>query len=88
MAQHVTFTVAAAARSTLRPASPWQRGDNENTTACFVQYFPKVSSVRLPHHRPAALDDIAHELTADPAKPWAGGNPHDSTSPTTYSPRA
>ena len=48
------------------PASPWQRGSNENANGLLRQYFPKGSDLRS--HSPERLAAVAAELNDRPRK--------------------
>ena len=48
------------------PASPWQRGSNENTNGLLRQYFPKGISLRK--FDPDHLTAVAVQLNGRPRK--------------------
>ena len=53
-------------RLLLRPASPWQRGSNENTNGLLRQYFPKAQTLSV--HSPEHLSKVAAELNPTPRR--------------------
>ena len=67
MAEHKRFTVKTGVDVYFcDPASPWQRGTNENTNGLLRQYFPKRTS--LAGVSQERLDEVAAELNARPRK--------------------
>lgn len=67
MARHGEFTTATDIPVYFcDPASPWQRGSNENTNGLLRQYFPKGTD--LAAHSAEDLEAVAAELNARPRK--------------------
>lgn len=67
MGRHQEFTLAADFPVFFcDPASPWQRGSNENTNGLLRQYFPKGTDLTV--HDADKLAASAAELNARPRK--------------------
>ena len=58
------------------PASPWQRGSNENTNGLLRQYFPKGSD--LSFWGPGYLEQVALEMNNRPRKRLAWRTPAEA----------
>jgi IS30 family transposase len=71
MARHKQFSMAAdMAVYFCDPASPWQRGTNENTNGLLRQYFPKSTDLTI--YGPEDLEHGLRSSTADHAKRSTG----------------
>lgn len=67
MGRHREFTIATDVPVCFcDPASPWQRGSNENTNGLLRQYFPKGTDLSL--HGPEHLATVADQLNRRPRK--------------------
>jgi transposase, IS30 family len=67
MSGHKAFSLAADMPVYFcDPASPWQRGSNENTNGLLRQYFPKGTD--LSRHTSENLSAVAAELNERPRK--------------------
>ena len=77
MAHHAQITLATDVKIYFcDPASPWQRGTNENTNGLLRQYFPKGTD--LSGYHPDYLTFVADELNNRPRKRLAWKTPNEA----------
>lgn len=77
MAKHKAFSIATDMDVYFcDPASPWQRGSNENTNGLLRQYFPKGTDLNA--YGPEDLEHVAQELNARPRKTLGWNTPAES----------
>ena len=58
------------------PASPWQRGSNENTNGLLRQYFPKGTDLKV--HQPQYLEFVSAQMNTRPRKTLGWLNPAEA----------
>jgi IS30 family transposase len=58
------------------PASPWQRGSNENTNGLLRQYFPKGTDLKA--HQPEYLEFVSAQMNTRPRKTLGWLNPSEA----------
>lgn len=76
LARHVDITTATGVPIYFcDPASPWQRGSNENTNGLLCQYFPKGTDLNA--HSAQRLLEVATELNERPRKTLKRSTPAD-----------
>jgi IS30 family transposase len=79
MSQHASFSMATDMKVYFcDPASPWQRGSNENTNGLLRQYFPKGTD--LSKYSVEHLQSVANELNDRPRKTLEWDSPAERLS--------
>lgn len=74
MSRHRSFSMATGMPVYFcDPASPWQRGSNENTNGLLRQYFPKSTDLSV--HSAEDLEFVAHKLNGRPRKTLGWDSP-------------
>ncbi|GAA2119353.1 hypothetical protein GCM10009759_67360 [Kitasatospora saccharophila] len=76
MGRHAEFTLATGVPVYFcDPASPWQRGSNENANGLLRQYFPKSTDLSV--HSPERLAAVADQLNRRPRKTLGWESPDE-----------
>jgi IS30 family transposase len=76
MSSHGDFTTATQTPVYFcNPASPWQRGSNENANGLLRQYFPKGTDLSV--YTAESLEAVAAELNERPRKTLTWETPKD-----------
>jgi IS30 family transposase len=77
MSNHLQIKVATGLQVYFcDPASPWQRGSNENTNGLLRQYFPKGTD--LSQHAPDYLDFVAAQMNRRPRETLSWTRPAEA----------
>ena len=85
MAEHAQFSIDSGVQVYFcDPASPWQRGSNENTNRLLRQYLPKTDN--LARYSQAELDVIAQRLNTRPRQTLDWRTPADALDSVLHAP--